>query len=96
MEVLQVWLTEFTHAHAFHSVNTRITFPYLLYRPTYQHLHDLLSSILAVPVMALKATATPQTRDMLKSMLREPVCEIGSVNKSNITYTVALLKPAST
>ena len=49
-----------------------------------------------VPVMALTTTATPQTRDMLKLMLREPVCEIGSVNKPNITYTVTLLKPAST
>lgn len=38
-----------------------------------------------VPLMALTATATPAIRDLLLSLLRNPVQEVSIINKPNIS-----------
>ena len=43
--------------------------------------------------MALTATATAEVLEYLKQLLRDPVCEIASVNKPNITYHVRQITP---
>ena len=40
----------------------------------------------AVPIMALTATATPFIKEQLQDMLQDPVLDVSSVNKPNITF----------
>ena len=47
--------------------------------------------------MALTATATPDVLIELKQLLGgDPICEISTVNKDNITYHVYEIKPQGT
>ena len=47
--------------------------------------------------MALTATATPDVLIELKQLLGgNPICEISTVNKANITYHVHEIKPQGT
>lgn len=43
--------------------------------------------------MALTATATPATKQSLMAMMRDPVTEIGSVNKPNLYFRAIELSP---
>lgn len=46
-----------------------------------------------VPLMALTATATPVIQEQLLTMLRDPVKEISTINKPNISlYATELTK----
>ena len=40
----------------------------------------------AVPIMALTATATPFIKEQLQDMLQDPVLEVSSINKPNVTF----------
>ena len=66
------------------------------YRPAYDSLRKLPTQFPGVPLMALTATATSSVRLHLKQLLGDPVCEISSVNKTNITYQVFEIKPQGT
>ena len=39
-----------------------------------------------VPLMALTATATPAIQEQLLTMLRDPIKEIATINKPNISF----------
>ena len=43
--------------------------------------------------MALTATATPEVVDCLQQLQKNSVCEMASVNKPNIIYSVTAIKP---
>lgn len=47
---------------------------------------DLKFQLPNVPVMALTATATPLVKEQLQHMLQDPLMEISSINKPNITF----------
>lgn len=65
----------------------------ICYRPAYDSLKRLPTQFPGVSLMALTATATSSVMDHLKQLLGDPVCEISSVNKTNITYQVFEIKP---
>lgn len=71
---------------------TRVMNVSLLYRPEYGYLLNISTHFPDVPIMTLTATATPAIRDKLVSMLRDPVKEIATVNKPNISLHVRELK----
>ena len=58
------------------------------YRPAYDSLKKLPTQFPGLPHMALTATATSSAMVHLQQLLSEPVCEISSVNKTNITHQV--------
>jgi len=61
-------------------------------RPAFDYLRKLPSLFPSVPLMALTATATCDAAAELKQVLGNPVCEIASANKPNITYSAALIQ----
>ena len=61
-------------------------------RPAFDYLRKLPSLFPSVPLMALTATATCDVVAKLKQVLGNPVCEIASTNKPNITYSAALIQ----
>ena len=66
-------------------------------RPAYGFLKRLDKQFKGVPLMALTATATPDVLIELKQLLGgNPICEISTVNKANITYNVHEIKPQGT
>ena len=69
-------------------INIYVHVPLLvLYRPAFDYLKRLPSLFPSVPLMALTATATCDIVAELKQLLGNPVCEIASANKPNITYS---------
>ena len=76
------------------SVEIMFCFTHNINRPAYGFLKRLNKQFAGVPLMALTATATPDVLADLKQLLGgNPVCEISSVNKANITYHVNEIKP---
>ena len=70
-----------------------IVFCFTLNRPAYGFLR-LDKQFKGVPLMALTATATPDVLTDLKQLLGgDPVCEISTVNKPNITHHVNEINP---
>ena len=64
----------------------------LVPRPAYDWVTRLNSHFPSVPLMALTATATLEVLVCLKQLLKDPLWEIASVNKPNITYHVQQIK----
>ena len=64
------------------------------HRPAYTWLKKLKDHFPGTPVMALTATATPEVVGMLKDLLGDPLCEMASINKPNISYEVHKIKQA--
>ena len=64
--------------HRFHHL-------FCLCRPEYGYLMNIASYFPDVPLMALTATATPAIQEQLLTMLRDPIKEIATINKPNIS-----------
>ena len=65
----------------------------MLCRPAYDWIRKLPDQFPSVPLMALTATATPDMVADLKQLVRDAVCEVASVNKSNITFSCVEIQP---
>ena len=61
---------------------------HVLFRPEYGYMNNITTYFPTVPIMALTATATPVLRTHLSRMLRDPIEEIATINKPNITLQV--------
>ena len=58
----------------------------LLYcRPTFKNLQNISSDLPSVPVMALTATAPPDTLDKLKQCFSDALVAKGSIDRPNIS-----------
>ena len=60
-------------------------------RKLFEHIPKLKIHFPRVPLMALTATATPDTRKQVKEMLQDPLCTSASVNKANMFLAVQKL-----
>ena len=56
-----------------------------LHRKPFEHIPKFKIHFPRVPLMALTATATPDTRKQVE-MLRDPICTSASVNKANTMF----------
>ena len=65
----------------------------LISRPKYELIDGLHSHFPGIPLMALTATATPQVKQKILSVLRNLTQVLASVNKPNISLLVMKLRP---
>ena len=59
-----------------------------IFRPEYGYLLEISKHFPMVPIMALIATVTSSVQYKLLSMLRNPITEIATINKPNISLHV--------
>lgn len=72
--------------HSGNKLRTYNCFNYTLTsRPEYGYLVNIKLYFPNIPVMALTATATPALQNELLASLRDPVVQISSINKPNIS-----------
>ena len=58
------------------------------FRPAFFELKELKQTFKNIPLMALTATATPETEEEVRHALRCPVIRRASINRPNITLNV--------
>ena len=63
------------------------------YRRDYDWIRKLPNPFPSIPLMALTATATPDAVADLKQLVCDAVCEVASVNKSNIAFLCVEIQP---
>ena len=61
------------------------------FRDPFKYIPTLKDHFHSIPLMALTATATPEVKEKIVEMLRNPICHLASVNKPNIYYSVQQL-----
>lgn len=53
---------------------------------------NMSSSFSEVPIMILTATATVEVKEVFQRILRQPIQEVASVNRSNVSLNVKELQ----
>ena len=57
----------------------------MIHRPDYEYVMNMSSSFSELPIMILTATATVEVKEVFQRILRQPIQEVASVNRSNVS-----------